>query len=61
MSLKKSRERMRIYQDLRTKIFNGELGPNQKLVEISLAKEYGVNKIHIHEALTMLENDGLVE
>lgn len=61
MSLKKSRERMRIYQDLRTKIFNGELVPNQKLVEISLAKEYGVNKIHIHEALTMLENDGLVE
>ena len=60
MSVKTSQIRNKIYYDLRQKIFCNELCYRQRLVETQLAEQYGVNKIHIREALHLLQLDGLV-
>ena len=46
---------------LRMKILNQELAPGTRVVEQNLAKEFGVSRGPIREALRQLEHEGLVE
>jgi DNA-binding GntR family transcriptional regulator len=51
----------RIYERLRDWIVSGELMPGERLVERSLAREMGVSRTPIREALHRLEVRGLVQ
>jgi DNA-binding GntR family transcriptional regulator len=48
------------YEQLKRDIATGELGPGFPLVEGTLAESFGVSRTPIREALTRLEQDGLV-
>jgi DNA-binding GntR family transcriptional regulator len=48
------------YEKLKHAIIGGELAPGQQLVETTLATWCGVSRTPIREALTRLEQDGLV-
>ncbi len=48
------------YEQLRNDIFAGEFAPGFPLVEGTLAESFGVSRTPIREALTRLEQDGLV-
>ncbi|MGH3661167.1 MAG: GntR family transcriptional regulator [Micromonosporaceae bacterium] len=48
------------YERLQQAILVGELAPGQQLVETTLAQTYEVSRTPIREALTRLEQDGLV-
>ena len=49
------------YESLKQAILSGELGPGEPLVEATLAAWCGVSRTPIREALTRLEQDGLVD
>ena len=49
------------YDQLRNRIVSGEFPPDMHLVETSLAETLGVSRTPIREALSRLEQDGLVE
>ncbi len=49
------------YTELHHAIVRGELLPNQRLVELELAKQLGVGRAAIRTALDRLAQDGLVE
>ena len=49
------------YALIRDAIFDGTYEPGAPLVELVLAKQYNVSRTPIREALTRLEQDGLVE
>ncbi|MGE5507402.1 MAG: GntR family transcriptional regulator [Chitinophagales bacterium] len=49
-----------VYQTLREAILEGRLAPGQKLVAGTLAKELGVSRMPVREALSRLQQDGLV-
>lgn len=49
------------YEELRNRIVTGEFPSEMHLVETSLADKLGVSRTPIREALTRLEQDGLVE
>jgi DNA-binding GntR family transcriptional regulator len=49
-----------IYQDVRERILSGRLAPGQPVRQDALALDLGVSKIPLREALTRLEQDGLV-
>ena len=49
------------YRELREGIVSGRLQPNQRLVEIELAEEFGVGRAAVRTALARLEQEGLVE
>jgi DNA-binding GntR family transcriptional regulator len=51
---------MSVYAKLREAIVTGDLGPGHPLVEATLAGTYGVSRTPIREALTRLEQDGLI-
>lgn len=55
-----SRARVSPYDMLKRAILSGELQPGQLLIETSLAELCGVSRTPIREALTRLEQDGLV-
>lgn len=48
------------YEQLKEAIYLGDLQPGQHLVETSLAESFRVSRTPIREALTRLEQDGLV-
>lgn len=50
-----------IYDLLRAAIFNGDLQPGDKLVEKTIAEQYGVSRTPIREAMLNLKNDGFLE
>jgi len=52
--------RFSIADAMRQAIVKGELAPNQRLDEQSLADKFGVSRIPIREAFALLERDGLV-
>ena len=52
--------RGKIYYRLKESILNGEYRPGDNLVEMKLAKEMGVSRTPIREALRQLELEGLV-
>ena len=51
---------MGVYEQLRQSIIEGRLLPGESLVEANLASTYGVSRTPIREALTRLQQDGLV-
>ncbi|WP_338045714.1 GntR family transcriptional regulator [Paremcibacter congregatus] len=50
-----------LYEQVKEKIISGTYPANQPLRQDALAKEYGISRIPVREALFMLEGDGLVE
>jgi DNA-binding GntR family transcriptional regulator len=49
-----------LYEEIRRGIVNGELRPNQRLVEVELASRLNVSRTPVREALQRLALDGLV-
>lgn len=45
---------------LRDAITRGRLTPNERLIEVELAEQFGVNRANIRMALAMLDQEGLV-
>jgi len=50
-----------LYERMKGAILAGDLAPGQQLVETTLATTYGVSRTPIRQALTRLEQDGLIE
>jgi len=50
-----------IYDRLRIEIMQNQLPANQSLKQDKIAKQFGVSKIPVREALRLLEADGLIE
>lgn len=53
--------REKVHAAIREAILDGQLRLGQRLTEISLAKQFGVSRAVIREALQQLAHDGLVE
>jgi DNA-binding GntR family transcriptional regulator len=49
------------YVELHAAIVRGELSPNQRLIELDLAKQLGVGRAAVRTAIDRLAQDGLVE
>lgn len=49
-----------VFQTLRQGIITGEIAPGERLMEIPLAKQLGVSRTPVREAIRMLELEGLV-
>ncbi len=49
------------YESIRSAILGGQLAPGEQLVESRLAREFGISKTPVREALIRLSADGLVE
>jgi len=52
--------KQRAYQHLRRKLQTGSLLPGTRLSEVELAKEVGISRTPIREAIGLLESEGLV-
>jgi len=52
--------RERAYNHLRTLILSGRIAPGQRLAEEHLAKQFGISRTPIREALHKLESEGLI-
>lgn len=50
-----------VYDNLKRKILNNELLPGDKLIEMDIAKELEVSRTPVREALSRLNDEGLVE
>lgn len=50
-----------VYDNLKGKILNNELLPGDKLIEMDIAKDLGVSRTPVREALSRLNEEGLVE
>ena len=53
--------RKQVYEHLRDQILNQAILPSSRLVEAKIAKELGISRTPIREALHLLEKDGFVE
>jgi DNA-binding GntR family transcriptional regulator len=53
--------RRKVYLTLRDAILSGKLNSGRRLVEIPLAKEFGVSRAVLREALQQLAHEGLVQ
>jgi DNA-binding GntR family transcriptional regulator len=53
--------RKQVYEHLRDQILNHTIEPSSRLVEAKIAKELGISRTPIREALHLLEKDGFVE
>lgn len=51
----------RVYHQIRAEIVKGELIPGESVTEMGLAKDCGVSRTPVREALRQLELEGLVE
>ena len=51
----------RVYQEIKQRIINLTLRPNEQLIEQRLAEQLGVSKSPIREAIQQLEKDGFIE
>ena len=50
--------RQQIYQDLRGQLQRGEIGPDQRLIDVAIAGSLGVSRMPVREALLQLTNEG---
>lgn len=50
-----------VYQSLRDGVLNGRITPRTRLAEEPLARQHGVSRTPVREALTRLAADGLIE
>jgi DNA-binding GntR family transcriptional regulator len=53
--------RKQVYQHLREQILNRSIKPSSRLVEAQIAKESGISRTPVREALHLLEKDGFLE
>jgi DNA-binding GntR family transcriptional regulator len=53
--------RKQVYEHLRTQILNRTIQPSSRLVEAQIAKEIGISRTPVREALHLLEKDGFLE
>lgn len=53
--------RRKIYEYLREKLLNGEIPPNEHLIESKIAREIKTSRTPVREALHNLELEGLIE
>ena len=53
--------RKQIYNTLESAIIEGELKPGQRIIEVELAKQLGVSRTPLREALIILESKGYLE
>ncbi|MGH2753588.1 MAG: GntR family transcriptional regulator [Actinomycetota bacterium] len=53
--------RLDTYDRIKAAILGGQLEPGGSLIETKLAEQYGVSRTPVREALSRLEQDGLVE
>jgi DNA-binding GntR family transcriptional regulator len=53
--------RERAYEHLKTSILSGRLNPGERLTEEHLAKELGISRTPVREALHKLESEGLIK
>lgn len=51
----------RVYHQIRAEIVKGALVPGESVTEMGLAKDFGVSRTPVREALRQLELEGLVE
>jgi len=49
-----------VYQLIKNRIIDGTYPPRERLYEAKLAREFGVSRSPIREAIRMLENEGLL-
>lgn len=47
-----------VYNELRSRIISGEMPPGTRMREEDLAKEYGISRAPLREAINMLSRDG---
>ncbi|NLJ58809.1 MAG: GntR family transcriptional regulator [Tissierellia bacterium] len=61
--IRNSRKKMKdvAYSAIRDKILSGELAPGTNIVEGSMAKELGISRTPVREAIVMLEADGFIQ
>jgi DNA-binding GntR family transcriptional regulator len=52
--------RKRVYENLKTAILSGRLGPSERLTEEHLAETMGASRTPVREALYKLETEGLI-
>lgn len=50
-----------VYEELRSEIVTGTIPSGSSLVETAIAARYGISRTPVREALSRLEQDGLVE
>lgn len=50
--------RAAIHEDIRNRIHRGELGPNDRLVDVEIAASLGVSRMPVREALLQLTHEG---
>ncbi len=50
-----------VHQSLRDDVLNGRITPRTRLAEEPLARQHGVSRTPVREALTRLQADGLIE
>lgn len=50
--------RHQIYEELREKLRNGDVGPDDRLVDTAIAKSLGVSRMPVREALLQLVSEG---
>lgn len=53
--------RKKVHEHVREGILRGEIGPNERLIEVKIAKEIGTSRTPVREALHNLELEGLIE
>lgn len=53
--------RKQVYEHLRDQILNHAIAPCSRLVEAQIAKEIGISRTPVREALHLLEKDGFIE
>ncbi|GHS93652.1 GntR family transcriptional regulator [Synergistales bacterium] len=53
--------REKIYEEIKSEIFNGRLSPSEVLVVDDLAQRFGVSRTPVREALIALSNKGLLD
>lgn len=49
-----------VYEEIRARIVNGALRPNQRIIELEIADDLGVSRTPVRESLQRLAGDGLV-
>jgi DNA-binding GntR family transcriptional regulator len=52
--------RERVLEQLREHIISGRLRPGHRLVERDLAVQFGVSRVPVHEAISILQSEGFV-
>ncbi len=59
--MSRTSHRSRIHESLRLRLLRGEVGPDVRLVDHTIAEEMGVSRMPVREALMQLVSEGYLE